>query len=221
MALYGQMVITDLGRRLYAKAQTGSPLVFTKMGIGSGSYSGDPRSLTELVRPIGYFEINSITATGDTAHVKGVFSNMEITQTTYSCELGLYANDPDYGEILYAYANAGSNGDYIPAIAAGPFSREFQINVVVGSATEVTATIPSTAFVAVSDFDEHVNNKDIHITRGEFEAAISSLRNEVQLIKSTFPDSFTHNLFSKVFTTLDGVVLTRGYFNEAQARLEV
>lgn len=74
---------------------------------------------------------------------------------------------------------------------------------------------------ALNPIVNHVNDDSIHISRAEFEAAISSLRNEVQLIKSTFPDSFTHNLFSKVFTTLDGVILTRGYFNEAQARLEV
>ncbi len=67
----------------------------------------------------------------------------------------------------------------------------------------------------------HVNDDSIHITRAEFNAAISSLNNRVQLIESTFPDSFNHNLFTEDLVTLDAVKLTRGYYNEAQSRLEV
>jgi len=221
MAKYGTMVITELGKILYAKSQTGSPLVYTKMGIGSGQITGDPSNLTQLVQPIGYFGISSFSRNGNTAQIKGVFENTDIHQTTYSCELGLFARDPDYGEILYAYANADGNGDYIPPIEAGPFSREFQINVIVGNATSVTAEIPSTAFTTVSDFEAHVNNTNIHITRAEFESQIANLRNEINLVKSTFPDTFLNNLFTENLTTINAIALTHGYYNEAQSRLEV
>lgn len=221
MAQYPTMVITELGKILYAKSQTGKPLVYTKMGIGSGEVSGDPTNLTQLVQPIGYFNISSFAINGDTAMIKAVFENTNITQTTYSCELGLFANDPDYGEILYAYANAGGNGDYIPPLAAGPFSREFQINVVVGSATSVTAQIPPTAYVTVSDFMAHVNNANIHIPRSEYLSAINNLQNQIDTIKATFPDSFNHNLFDDSLETIDDITLTNGYYNEAYSRLEV
>ncbi|NRQ51998.1 hypothetical protein [Brevibacillus sp. HD1.4A] len=221
MAQYSTMVITELGKVLYAKSQTGKPLVYTKMGIGSGQVSGDPSNLTDLAQPIGYFPISSFSITGNTAQIKGVFQNADIHVTTYSCELGIFANDPDYGEILYAYANAGGSGDYIPPIEAGPYSREFQINVVVGSATQVTANILPTAYVTVSDFMAHVNNTNIHIPRSEFISAINNLQNQIDTIKATFPDSFIHNIFNENFVTLDAIVLTNGYYNAAYSRLEV
>lgn len=222
MAQYGTMVITQLGKILYAKSQTGKPLVYTKMQIGSGQVSGDPSNLTSLVQPIGNpFPISSFVINGDTAQIKAVFENENINQTTYSCELGLFANDPDYGEILYAYANAGANGDYIPPTAAGRFSREHQINVVVGSATSVTAEIPPNAYVTYTEFMAHVNNTEIHIPRSEFLSAINNLQNQIDTIKATFPDSFTHNLFDDGLETIDEITLTNGYYNEAYTRLEV
>lgn len=222
MAQYSTMVITELGKVLYAKAQTGKPLVYTKMQIGSGQLSVDPSNLTNLLQPIGDpFPISSFSLNGSTAQIKAVFQNTNITQVTYACELGIFANDPDYGEILYAYANAGGNGDYIPPIEAGPYSREFQVNVVVGSATQVTANILPAAYVTVSDFMAHVNNTNIHIPRSEFISAINNLQNQIDTIKATFPDSFIHNIFDENFTTLDAIVLTNGYYNAAYSRLEV
>ncbi|WNF07280.1 hypothetical protein [Brevibacillus borstelensis] len=222
MAQYNTMVITELGKILYAKSQTGKPLVYTKMQIGSGQALGDPSNLTNLVQPIGDpFPISSFVVNGDTAQIKAIFENTNVTQTTYACELGLFANDPDYGEILYAYANAEANGDYIPPIAAGPFSKEFQINVVVGNATSVTAEIPPNAYVTYTEFMDHVNNTEIHIPRSEFISAINNLQNQIDTIKATFPDSFTHNLFDDGLETIDEISLTNGYYNQAYTRLEV
>lgn len=74
---------------------------------------------------------------------------------------------------------------------------------------------------ALNPIVNHVNDDSIHISRAEFEAAISSLRNEVQLIKSTFPDSFTHNLFRVSFGNPVGVRIKRGWFDPDNARLVI
>ncbi|MCM3141648.1 hypothetical protein [Brevibacillus sp. MER 51] len=158
MALYPIMVITQLGKNLYAKAQSGIAIKYTRMRIGSGSYSGDPSTLTNLVQPIGWVPIYGFSRTGATAHVKGRFENTDVTQSTYSCEIGIYAEDPDLGEILYGYSNAGTKGDYIPPISAGPFSREFQVNIAVGSASQVTAIVSPSGFVSYEEFNEHVQD---------------------------------------------------------------
>ncbi|WP_289142453.1 hypothetical protein [uncultured Brevibacillus sp.] len=158
MALYPVMVITQQGKNLYAKAQSGIAINYTRMRIGSGSYSGDPAILTDLVQPIGWVPIYGFSRTGATAHVKGRFENTDIKQSTYSCEIGIYAQDPDLGEILYGYTNAGTKGDYIPPISAGPFSREFQVNIAVGSASQVTAVISPSGFVSQDEFDDHIKN---------------------------------------------------------------
>lgn len=107
----------------------------------------DAASLTALITPIDYFDINSETTSGSTANVRGIYQNTNLTTDTYTCEIGLFAQDPTAGEILYAYANAGTLGDTIPSNTAGPFSRQFQVSSAVGNATNVTANIPSTVYV--------------------------------------------------------------------------
>lgn len=155
MASYGVMQLTTQGQALYAKAQSGTALNFTRMQIGSGQLAQgqDPTTLTALITPLMYVSINSITSSGNTAYTKGIFDNSTIAVTTYICELGLFAQDPTLGEILYAYANAGTQGDYIPPTASGPFSRQMQINAAIGNATNVTATIPAGSYLALSGGD--------------------------------------------------------------------
>jgi hypothetical protein len=152
MAVYPNMVITNQGVALYAKVQAGAALNFTRMQIGSGQLGSgqDPATLTALITPISFFAINSMSTTGNTAHVKGIFENTNINSNTYSCELGLFATDPNIGEILYAYANAGAQGDNIPPISAGPFAKQYQINSAVGNATNVTASIPAMAYAPLN-----------------------------------------------------------------------
>lgn len=153
MAVYGQMVLTTQGQALYAKAQSGTQLNFTRMQLGSGQLASgqDPSTLTALITPIGYFNINSKTTSGNTASIKGLFDNSSLNSSTYSCELGLFATDPTLGEILYAYANAGSQGDNIPPISNGPFSKQYQVNVTVGNATSVTITVPAGTYIPESE----------------------------------------------------------------------
>ncbi|MCL6442085.1 MAG: hypothetical protein K6T83_01240 [Alicyclobacillus sp.] len=152
MAVYGNMVITNQGAALYGKVQAGATLTFTRMQIGSGQLAQgqDPTTLTALISPIDWITINSITQTSGTANIRGIYENTNLTQSTYTCEIGLFAQDPDVGEILYAYANAGAQGDTFPPYADGPFSRQFQINAAVGNATNVTANIPANTYVPTS-----------------------------------------------------------------------
>ncbi|WP_206922988.1 H-type lectin domain-containing protein [Alicyclobacillus suci] len=153
MGVYGNMVITQQGQTLFGKVQTGATLTFTRMQIGSGQLASgqDPTTFTSLISPIDYFNINSVANSGGTAVVRGIYQNTNLTASTYTCEIGLYAQDPDAGEILYAYANAGTQGDTIPPYSDGPYSRQFQINTAVGNATNVTANVPSDAYVTVSE----------------------------------------------------------------------
>jgi hypothetical protein len=152
VANYGTIVLTNQGLTLFAKAQAGIQLNFTRMQIGSGQLSvgQNPESLTALITPISYFAINMTSSSVNTAHVKGIFENTAISAPTYSCELGLFAQDPDDGEILYAYANAGLEGDTIPPISAGPISKQYQVNTAIGNASNVTATIPAETYIATS-----------------------------------------------------------------------
>lgn len=152
MAVYGPLQLTTQGQALFTKAQTGTTLTFTRMQIGGGQLgtNQDPTTLTALISPIAYFNINSELANSSTAIIRGIFENTNLTASTYVCEIGLFAQDPTAGEILYAYANAGTQGDTLPPIADGPISRQFNLNISVGNAANVTVNIPANTYIPVN-----------------------------------------------------------------------
>lgn len=150
MAVFNNMVITAKGEDLYNKVQAGIPLNFTKMKIGSGQLaeSDNPETFTVLKDYKFDVSISSITQNTQlqVAIISGTINNTTITEGQYICELGLFAEDPDEGEILYGYTNAGTLGDYIAPNNKGAFAWNYQVNAAVGNAAEVTATVSSTTF---------------------------------------------------------------------------
>lgn len=141
---FGGLFITNRGRALQAKAQTGVQLNFTKLAVGDGQLSGQSISdLTELIHQIKTLELNKFkTLPGGKAVVGGVLSNQDIVTGFYWRELGVFAQDPDLGEILYCYGNAGDLAEYIPA-PGGAEILEKQVDVItlVGNASNVSASI--------------------------------------------------------------------------------
>lgn len=141
MAIFNNMSITNKGQVLYAKAQAGQELHFTKMMVGSGNLdTRNPAILTALIEPKFDVGIQEITPNTElkTATISGTINNSGVTEATYICEIGLFAQDPDEGEILYAYGTAGQYGDYYAPASMGPFSWNYQINAAIGNAANVT-----------------------------------------------------------------------------------
>lgn len=144
--------LTSLGRELQAKAQTGVPLKYTKFMVGDGKLgSQSVPALTKLVNPLYTFDIKRLRMTPpDQAMVGFVINPNTITTGFYLREVGLFATDPDRGEILYWYANAGDTSDYQPPGDGSPtiVEKNFDIYVFIGSATNVTAVIDSSLVYA-------------------------------------------------------------------------
>ncbi len=146
MAIFGNMSITNAGQVLYTKAQAGKPIIFTKMQLGSGQIgTQNPATLVALVQSQFDVSISSITPNTSlkTATISGTINNNDITEAIYICEMGLWAQDPDVGEILYGYASAGTLGDYMAPASQGPYSWSYQINAAVGNAANITANVSS------------------------------------------------------------------------------
>jgi hypothetical protein len=141
---FGTVIFTNRGRALQVKAQIGTALIFTRIGVGDGALGGQAiEDLNALVHEVKSLTLNKFkTLTGGKAVVGGVLSNQAIVTGFYWRELGLFATDPDLGEILYCYGNAGALAEYIPA-PGGAEILEKQVDVVtlVGNASSVSATI--------------------------------------------------------------------------------
>ncbi|HYE80886.1 MAG TPA: phage tail protein [Clostridia bacterium] len=167
---FGGLILTNRGRNLQAKAQAGAQLNFTRIAVGDGELGGSSiLDLNALIHEVKTLDITKfVVLTGGKAVCGGYLSNQDLATGFYWRELGLYATDPDLGEILYCYGNAGADAEYIPA-GGGPDVVEKHIDIVsiVGNAPNVTATIdPSLVFATIPEVEalisDHINGEDPH-----------------------------------------------------------
>ena len=118
--MFKDAVITAQGLELDAKIIAGQvSAVFTGIKIGDGVYTGNENlsTVTALKSVRQEFGISSISIINDnTVRLRTVVDNMGITTGYYMSELGVYAQDPDRGEILYSIALGIKNKmDYQPS----------------------------------------------------------------------------------------------------------
>ena len=145
MAAFPKMTLTNAGQALQTKVLAGATLTFTRIALGDGQLNGQPIApLTALISQKATVEVDSVRVVNtSTAQVAGFFSNADISTGFWWRETGVFAQDPDVGEILYGYTNAGDAGDYIPTVADNRVEKYIYCSIAVASATTVDITIPS------------------------------------------------------------------------------
>lgn len=118
MLVWNSSVLTKDGLALLAKAQAGKTKIqITKAATGSGSYT-DSEDLTDRkdlkVKKQTLTINNQEIRNASTVVLKIVISNKDLTAGYEIKEFGVYAQDPDKGEILYSIATSKTS-DYMPA----------------------------------------------------------------------------------------------------------
>ncbi|MDT3416183.1 hypothetical protein QO009_002051 [Brevibacillus aydinogluensis] len=174
MAQFTGMILTKKGRDLQAKAEAGVTLTFTKVKIGDGQLAQGQslEDLNDLVSPQKILTIGSVQAEGNgLCRIRANITNQGITQGFYVREIGLFAQDPQLGEILYAIATA-SAADYLPPEGgATVVNNQFDIIVIVGNATQISATISPSGIISQDDVAASGPNKIPRLNsagKGEF-----------------------------------------------------
>ena len=173
----------------------------------------------------------------------GVFTNNTQHDGFYWRELGLYANVPDMGEILYSYAYAGETAEYIPASGSQTLvEKNIDILTNVGNTATMRVYIAPDAYPTKKDFDDLmavVNQIKITaqqaVTIAEDAKRIAQEALRIAQLNQDSVDDFdgrlrslegavfenvTANPFSVTFTDLAGISLTKGVWNKDRARLE-
>jgi len=188
MGAFGGLILTNKGRNLQAKAQTGIQLNFTRIGIGDG-YLGTSSivDLNALKHEIKSLDITKIKTLSDGKALLGtILSNQDIIEGFYFREIGVFAQDPDLGEILYCYGNSGDNAEYIPA-GGGPDVVEKSIDIItiVGNAPNVTAKIDeSLIFITPEEAQEMADQAESRAKEyadqqlASFEVPVKSVNNK-------------------------------------------
>lgn len=160
-------VLTAKGLALQAKVEAGTVMNITKLKIGDGVLGTGQTvaALSDLVHPIKIIDISAlIPLANGTCKIHGIVTNAEIESGFYVRELGVFAQDPDVGEILYAYTADGSP-DFLPP-EGGPVavSEELVINLAFSNAASITASIAMDGLVTVAVMQNavSVHNADLN-----------------------------------------------------------
>lgn len=202
MALYKKAVLTQKAIELLAKTLAGNKLKFTRMAVGDGEYKPDVdlKNIRYLNNERQSMNITSIKAVNqNVARVRGVVSNENLKQSYYIKEVGLFAEDPDIGEILYSYAQA-EIADLMPAHANRlPCSKTIDMLTVVNDTENIVVNYNPSDLVSREDLEEMIKDlcRIIIIPKGE-DIPISERKKDTFYIKvinkvsSDIPD--TQNL---------------------------
>lgn len=163
MANWTGFSMTSRGAELQAKVNAGSTtLTFTKLALGSGEAEGSLENLTELVHKEMDMTIKSISNEGNIVTLRSTITNKGISQAFYAREMGLYATDPDLGEILYAI-QTDPKPDNIPAEgSATVVSEDFTAHLIMSNTGSVSAVLDTGALATLEDLDAHNAAEDAH-----------------------------------------------------------
>lgn len=140
---FADNAVTAAGERLIAKALTGQEIVFTRLCIGDGYMpeAGSPEDMTAMVSPRVDVPITKCALNQEGgAVIGGRWTNSGMQTGFWYRELGVFAQDPDDGEVLYSYGNSGGTARWVPPGTGSDLIEEL-IDVVttVGYASNVTA----------------------------------------------------------------------------------
>lgn len=162
-------VLTNKGLALQAKIEAGTTMQITKIKIGDGALNSGQTvaALNDLVSPQKNISVSALTPLSNgVCKVTAVVTNDGLETGFYVRELGIFAQDPDLGEILYAYTADGAP-DFLPA-DGGPVavSEELVVNLAFSNAATITASIAMDGLVTVNVLNNaitiHNNDPDAH-----------------------------------------------------------
>ncbi len=203
MSNWSGFTLTNMGADLQAKINAGvTTLALTKIGLGSGSGSGSINALTQMFNKVQDVQISKITPNNNIVEVDFTLTNKGLNAAYKMSEMGIFATDPDEGEILFAYMT-DSSPDTMPADgSATVVSLDVTLNITFSNTGKVSATIDTGAFVTHEDLNTHNSTEDAHDNR--FNAIIQ----QVNTMITTTDDALIEHRESGIIDHPDGSVTT-------------
>lgn len=156
MGAFKSAVITTKGQALLAKVVAGTTkLEFTKIAVSENVLSGDLASKTGIGTIKQSEKVASVVRqNGANVKVSASFSNETLGAGYYVRNIGLYANDPQDGEILYSISVAdesSATADWMPPFnGIGVSSLLVDLVTAVSNASSVEVTVDPSAGATVA-----------------------------------------------------------------------
>ena len=178
MAEWSNATMTDVGADLQAKVNAGkTKLTFTKIKVGSGVNATNPLVLTDVISSKWETTNFVVKQEGKIVSVDTFITNTGIHEAFRMSEIGLFAQDPDKGEVLYAYLT-DPEPDRMPAEGGSVVvSQELTIGMVFSNTGNVSLTVNMGALVTHEQLERH--NSDEHAHDNRFNAIIQQVNNMI------------------------------------------
>lgn len=160
MSNWSSYQFTRKGEQLRAKVEAGKcKLTLTKIKIGNGSVTlGDIKDMSDLKSPQLVLGISSCAVSAEddrVCEVVGIASSSNVESAFSVTEMGLFAIDPDVGEILYLVEIDTSPDDMPNKNAQSPVTLTYQIELVTSNTANVTAMVSPAGLVTVKMMSAH------------------------------------------------------------------
>lgn len=106
------------------------------------------------------------------SEIKVILTNAGLAVGYDLCEIGIFATDPDVGEILYAVTNAGDQGDYFPAEGGATLiEAELSLRTIIAAAAELSMVIKAEAYAGLAQFIAHTGEAATEAVKGHMQFA--------------------------------------------------
>jgi len=153
MATWDNVVYTTPGLNLMAKLQTGATLHITRAVGGDGHASADALpALTEIAATQTLTLSDPVYKGNGRALLPVTLYNRGLTGGYILRQIGIYATDPDDGEVLMLVAQS-ETPDTIPSELASPdFVANFSFHIALGNAGRINVTYSLTDMATKADY---------------------------------------------------------------------
>ena len=157
MATWDNVVYTTLGLNLMAKLQTGATLDITRAVGGDGHTSADAlTALTEVTARQTLTLSNVVYKGSGQALLPVTLYNRGLTAGYPLRQIGIYAADPDDGEVLMLVAQS-EQPDTIPSAEDSPdFVANFSFHIALGNAGRINVSYSLTDMATKADYVAYV-----------------------------------------------------------------
>ena len=160
MANFNNLALTVNGVKALLAAQTGTTLKLSKIGLGSGTTTNST-SLSNLVKPEVMLPISETKTDNESGLLTIIarMTNESITSGFYWRETGLFYEDSEGKDVLFAYSCVTDQYDYIPAYSDQRYVKHIRIaNVVTDSANIEVKESAGLLYVDTLTFGEFKDN---------------------------------------------------------------
>lgn len=218
MGIFNKAVVTEKGQALLAKTVAGTcKMVFTKVSLSENTLKGNLSTLSNIGEVKQSTHISRKTVRDNASVVlEAVFTNADLNRGYSVRNIGLYAQDPDEGEILYSISTADESkapADWIAPYVQGGIITTFTIELVttVANASNVEIEVDPACVATLKDIAE-VNEKIITIQ-------VQLAEDIEELYKTLFPKPsegliFDGDMLVGVGTCKDSIIVVPEYSPE-------